>query len=411
MEVVYRRCGGIDVHKESISVCVLLVEEGGTKKEVRRFGTMTRDLQALSLWLEQLGVTHVAMESTGVYWKPVWNLLEGQFELLLVNAQHIKQVPGRKTDIRDCEWIADLLQHGLLRGSYVPKQEQRDLRDLTRYRVRLTEDKARLANRIQKVLEDANVKLASVATDVLGASGRAMLQAIAAGVDEPEKLAQMARKGLRKKLPQLRLALQGHIREHHRFLLRQLLDELRFTEDKISELEQRIQHCMGPYHRAITLWTSMPGIRLTTAWSMVAEIGTNPEQFPQGSNLASWAGMCPGNNESAGKRKSGRTRKGNRWLRRTLNQAAWAAARTKNTYFAARFHRLAAKRGSKRAIVAIGHKILVLAHYLLQHDCPYRELGANYYQRLRVPSLSQTLVRRLQHLGFQVTLTPTQHVG
>jgi transposase len=260
-------------------------------------------------------------------------------------------------------------------------------------------------------LEDANVKLASVATDVLGASGRAMLQAIAAGVDEPEKLAQMARKGLRKKLPQLRLALQGHIREHHRFLLRQLLDELRFTEDKISELEQRIQHCMGPYHRAITLWTSMPGIRLTTAWSMVAEIGTNPEQFPQGSNLASWAGMCPGNNESAGKRKSGRTRKGNRWLRRTLNQAAWAAARTKNTYFAARFHRLAAKRGSKRAIVAIGHKILVLAHYLLQHDCPYRELGANYYQRLRVPSLSQTLVRRLQHLGFQVTLTPTQHVG
>jgi transposase len=411
MEVVYRRCGGIDVHKESISVCVLLVEERGTKKEVRRFGTMTRDLQALSLWLEQLGVTHVAMESTGVYWKPVWNLLEGQFELLLVNAQHIKQVPGRKTDIRDCEWIADLLQHGLLRGSYVPKQEQRDLRDLTRYRVRLTEDKARLANRIQKVLEDANVKLASVATDVLGASGRAMLQAIAAGVDEPEKLAQMARKGLRKKLPQLRLALQGHIREHHRFLLRQLLDELRFTEDKISELEQRIQHCMGPYHRAITLWTSMPGIRLTTAWSMVAEIGTNPEQFPQGSNLASWAGMCPGNNESAGKRKSGRTRKGNRWLRRTLNQAAWAAARTKNTYFAARFHRLAAKRGSKRAIVAIGHKILVLAHYLLQHDCPYRELGANYYQRLRVPSLSQTLVRRLQHLGFQVTLTPTQHVG
>jgi transposase len=411
MEVVYRRCGGIDVHKESISVCVLLVEERGTKKEVRRFGTMTRDLQALSLWLEQLGVTHVAMESTGVYWKPVWNLLEGQFELLLVNAQHIKQVPGRKTDIRDCEWIADLLQHGLLRGSYVPKQEQRDLRDLTRYRVRLTEDKARLANRIQKVLEDANVKLASVATDVLGASGRAMLQAIAAGVDEPEKLAQTARKGLRKKLPQLRLALQGHIREHHRFLLRQLLDELRFTEDKISELEQRIQHCMGPYHRAITLWTSMPGIRLTTAWSMVAEIGTNPEQFPQGSNLASWAGMCPGNNESAGKRKSGRTRKGNRWLRRTLNQAAWAAARTKNTYFAARFHRLAAKRGSKRAIVAIGHKILVLAHYLLQHDCPYRELGANYYQRLRVPSLSQTLVRRLQHLGFQVTLTPTQHVG
>ena len=411
MEVVYRRCSGVDVHKESISVCVLLMEEEGVKKQVRRFGTMTRDLLELILWLRQLGVTHVAMESTGVYWKPVWNLLEGQFELLLVNAQHIKQVPGRKTDIRDCEWIADLLQHGLLRGSYVPKQEQRDLRDLTRYRVRLNEDKTRLANRIQKMLEDANIKLASVATDVLGASGRTMLQAIAAGEDDPEKLAQMARKGLRKKLPQLRLALQGRIRDHHRFLLRQLLEELRFTEEKINELDERIQQCMLPHHHAISLWTSMPGIRTTTAWSLVAEIGTNPEQFPQGSNLASWAGMCPGNNESAGRRKSGKTRRGNRWLRRALNQAAWAAARTKNTYLAARFHRLAARRGSKRAIVAIGHKILVLAHYMLQHNTPFRELGAEYYQRLRTPSLSQSLVRRLQRLGFQVTLTPTQQVG
>jgi transposase len=411
MEVVYRRCSGIDVHKESISVCVLLMEDEGVKKQIRRFGTMTRDLLELSLWLQQLGVTHVAMESTGVYWKPVWNLLEGQFELLLVNAQHIKQVPGRKTDIRDCEWIADLLQHGLLRRSYVPKQEQRDLRDLTRYRVRLNEDKVRLANRIQKTLEDANIKLASVATDVLGASGRTMLQAIATGEDDPEKLAQMARKGLRKKLPQLRLALQGRIRDHHRFLLRQLLEELRFIEEKINELDQRIQQCMLPHHHAISLWTSMPGVRMTTAWSLVAEIGTNPEQFPLGSNLASWAGMCPGNNESAGRRKSGKTRRGNRWLRRALNQAAWAAARTKNTYLAARFHRLAARRGSKRAIVAIGHKILVLAHYMLQHNTPFRELGAEYYQRLRTPSLSQSLVRRLQRLGFQVTLTPTPQVG
>ena len=410
MEVVYRRCSGIDVHKASISVCVLLMEEQGPKRQMRRFGTMTRDLLELSEWLQQLGVTHVALESTGVYWKPVWNVLEGQFELLLVNAQHIKQVPGRKTDTRDCEWIADLLQHGLLRGSYVPKQEQRDLRDLTRYRVRLSEDKVRLANRIQKVLEDANVKLACVATDVLGASGRAMLQAIADGEDDPQRLAQMARKGLRKKLPQLQLALQGRIRDHHRFLLRQLLEELTFMEEKINKLEQRIQECMCPYQHVITLWTSIPGIREVTAWSLVAEVGTNPEQFPQGSNLASWAGMCPGNNESAGKRKSGKTRKGNRWLRRTLNQAAWAAARTKNTYFAARFHRLAAKRGSKRAIVAIGHKILVLAHYLLQHNCPFRELGADYYQRLRAPSLSQSLVRRLQRLGYQVTLAPAQHV-
>jgi transposase len=271
MEVVYRRCrcSGVDVHKESISVCVLLMEDEGVKKQIRRFGTMTRDLLELRLWLQQLGVTHVAMESTGVYWKPVWNLLEDQFELLLVNAQHIKQVPGRKTDIRDCEWIADLLQHGLLCGSYVPKQEQRDLRDLTRYRVRFNEDKVRLANRIQKTLEDANIELASVATDVLGASGRTMLQAIAAGEDDPEKLAQMARKGLRKKLPQLRLALQGRIRDHHRFLLGQLLEELRFTEDKINELDQRIQQGMLPHHHAISLWTAMPGIRITTAWSLV----------------------------------------------------------------------------------------------------------------------------------------------
>ena len=269
MEVVYRRCSGIDVHKESISVCVLLMEEERAKKQIRRFGTMTRDLLELSLWLQQLGVTHVAMESTGVYWKPVWNLLEGQFELLLVNAQHIKQVPGRKTDIGDCEWIADLLQHGLLRGSYVPKQEQRDLRDLTRYRVRLNEDKVRLANRIQKMLEDANIKLASVATDVLGASGRAMLQAIATGEDDPEKLAQMARKGLRKKLPQLRLALQGRIRDHHRFLLRQLLEELRFTEEEINELDQHIHQCMLPHHHAISLWTSMSGKRCTRR-SMIA---------------------------------------------------------------------------------------------------------------------------------------------
>jgi transposase len=410
MEVIYRRCSGLDVHKESISACVLLMEEIGSRKQIRRFGTMTRDLLELSQWLRQMGVTHVAMESTGVYWKPVWNLLEGQFELLLVNAQHIKQVPGRKTDIRDCEWIADLFQHGLLRGSYVPQREQRELRDLTRYRVRLCEDKVRLANRIQKVLEDANVKLASVATDVLGVSGRAILRAIAAGEDDAQKLAQMARKGLRKKLPQLQLALEGRIRDHHRFLLRQFFEELTSTEEKISQLEQRIQACMRPYQHVITLWTSMPGIRETTAWSLVAEIGTNPEQFSQGSNLASWAGMCPGNNESAGKRKRGKTRKGNRWLRRALNQAAWAAARTKNTYFAARFHRLAAKRGSRRAIVAIGHKMLALAHYLLQHNCLFRELGADYYQRLRAPSLCHSLVRRLQRLGYQVTLAPAPQV-
>lgn len=406
MEVMYARCCGLDVHKESISACALLVEAGQREKQMRRFGTTTSDILQLADWLRHLGVTHVAMESTGVYWKPVWNLLEGSFQLLLINAQHIKQVPGRKTDTKDAEWIADLLQHGLLRGSFVPDQQQRDLRDLTRYRARLSDDCGRVAARVEKVLEDANIKLAAVASDVLGASGRAMLHAMIGGEQDPERLADLAKLRLRAKLPELRAALLGRVREHHRFLLQQLLDELEFLEKKLAALDQRIAEQMRPFAAAVTLWKTIPGISYVTAWSLVAEIGTRTGQFPDGQHLASWAGMCPGNNESAGKRHSGKTRKGNRWLRRILNQAAWAVSRTKNNYLAARYRRLVARRGKKRAIVAIGHKLLVIAHHMLKHGCAYQDLGSDYFDRLRADSLLRSLVCRIERLGHRVVLHP-----
>jgi transposase len=406
MEVVYARCCGLDVHKGSISACVLVVEGGKREKQMRRVGTTTAEILELGDWLRQLRVTHVAMESTGVYWKPVWNLLEGSFELLLVNAQHIKQVPGRKTDTKDAEWITDLLQHGLLRSSFVPDQGQRDLRDLTRYRARLSDDCGRVAARVEKVLEDANIKLAAVASDVLGASGRAMLRAMIAGEQDPERLADLAKLRLRQKLPQLRTALAGRVRDHHRFLLQQLLDELEFVEGKLAEVEKRISEQMRPFEKAVTLWKTIPGISDVTAWSLVAEIGVRTEQFASAQHLASWAGMCPGNHESAGKRYSGTTRKGNRWLRRTLNQAAWAVSRCKDSYLAARYRRLVTRRGKKRAIVAIGHKLLVIAYTLLARDCPYRELGSDYFDRLRADGLLHSLVRRIECLGHHVVLQP-----
>ncbi len=407
MDVIYRRCCGLDVHKDRVSACVLVAEATGRRrKELRRFGTMTRDLLELLDWLLAMRVTHVAMESTGVYWKPVWNILEGHVEVLLANAQHIKVVPGRKTDTQDCEWIADLLQQGLLRGSFVPPEPIRDLRDLTRYRAILSQETTDVANRIQKVLEDANVKLGSVASDVLGVSGRAMLEAIVEGEHDPTRLAQMARQRLRKKIPELRVALEGRVRDHHRFLLKQLLDHLKFLEEKIAEVERQIERCMVPFEKAVTLWITIPGVDVVTAWSLVAETGARMEQFPSAQHLASWAGLCPGNNESAGKRKSGKTRKGSLWLRRALSQAAWAAAHTKATYLAARYRRLAARRGAKRAIIAIAHNILVIAYWLLHTDRPYQDLGADYFDRINAEGLKRYLVKRLERMGHQVVLMP-----
>jgi transposase len=404
MEVIHSRCCGLDIHKESISACVLIKETGKREKHVARFGTMTADLLDLGDWLRNWGVKRVAMESTGVYWKPIWNILEGEFDLELINAQHIKQVPGRKTDTKDCEWIAELVQHGLVRASFVPAQPQRDLRELTRYRAMLCEDKVRVAKLMQKVLEDANVKLASVASDILGVSGRAMLEALIRGQQDPEQLAELAKHRLREKLPELQRALAGRVREHHRFLLRQLLDELYFLESKIGEVEQRLEKQMSSFQQAMTLWRTIPGVSEVTAWSLVAEVGVDLSKFERVEKLTAWAGVCPGNHESGGRRLSGKSRKGNRWLRRVLTQAAWAAVRNKNSYLGARFRRLASRCGRKRALLAMAHKILVMAFWMLKTGCEFRDLGADYFDRLTSVDLTRSLVRRLERLGYKVGL-------
>jgi transposase len=332
MDTLYPRCAGIDVHKNNVVVCLRCVDRSAKViDEVRTFATMTRDLLALSDWLASHGVSHVAMESTGVYWKPVFNILAGRVEVILVNAEHIKQVPGRKTDVKDCQWIAQLLQHGLLKASFVPAEPIRELRDLTRQRTQLIQERSAAANRIQKVLEDANVKLASVATDVLGASGRDMLQALIDGETDPAELADLARRRLREKIPQLQLALEGRVTDHHRFLLRMHLDHVAHLEELIGRLSARIEEKMAPFARAQERLETIPGVSQRVAETVAAEIGVDMKQFPSAGHLASWAGMCSGNNESAGKRRSGRTTKGDRWLKRILVQAAWAASHTKGT--------------------------------------------------------------------------------
>jgi transposase len=407
MEVVYPCCCGLDVHKASITACVLWADRGRARREKRRFGTFTRDLLELGDWLRACGVTHVAMEATGVYWKPVWNVLDGDVtEVLLINAQHIKAVPGRKTDQKDAEWIAELLQHGLLRGSFVPPQPTRELRDLTRYRVSLTQECNRIANRIQKVLEDANLKLASVATDALGASGRAMLRAIIAGETNVDVLADLAKGLLRNKIPALREALAGRVTEHHRFMLRELLDDLDHAESKMTTVEQEIERRLRPFQTEVDRLCTIPGVDRVTAWGLLSEIGFNMNQFPSAAHLASWAGMCPGNDESAGKRLSGKTRKGSAFLRRHLCQAGWAVSTKKNCYLSALFRRIARHRGTKRATMAVGHAILVIAFHLLKRQTTYVELGPDYFDRRNSDAVRRSLVKRLQNLGHTVTLAP-----
>lgn len=410
MDTVYACCAGLDVHKETVVATVRRrLDNGKVLQVTRTYGTMTTQLLELGDWLEAEGVTHLAMESTGVYWKPIWNLLEDRFEILLVNAQHIKHVPGRKTDVKDSEWIAQLLQCGLLRGSFVPTTPQRELRELTRQRRQLTHSKAAVANRIQKVLEDANIKLGSVATDVLGVSGRDMLRALVAGETDPHQLAELARRKLRAKIPALRLALQGRVTEHHRFLLGLLLDELTHLEALIERLTARITEVLpSPFAAAIERLATIPGIDVRAAENLLAEIGVDMEVFPTAGHLASWAGMCSGQRESAGKRQSGRTRKGNQWLRATLVQVAWAASRTKRTYLSSHYRRLAGRRGRKRALVAVGHTILVMIYHLLKEGTTYAELGVDYFDRLDTERLTRTLVRRLERLGHEVVLKPKE---
>src|SRR5215471_18413888 len=370
MQVVHEVCCGLDVHKKSVTACVLWAVN--RRRQTREFGTFTKELLELADWLRECGVTHVALESTGVYWKPVWNLLEGQFEVLLVNAQHIKAVPGRKTDQKDSEWIADLLQHGLLRASFVPPTPTRELRDLTRYRASLAQEINRIANRIQKVLEDGNIKLASVATNTLGASGRLMLEAIVKGEQDSQRLAEMAQGKLRNKIPELERALEGRVSSHHRFLLRELLDHFYFVESKMRRIEQEVEERLGPFQSEVTRLCTIPGVDRVTAWGLLAEIGLNMNQFSDAQHLASWAGLCPGSHESAGKRKSGKIRKGSLWLRRCLCQAAWAVSMQNDNYLSALFRRLAARRGAKRATIAVAHNLLVIAYYILRDQTCYQ---------------------------------------
>jgi transposase len=369
---------------------------------------MTADLLALSDWLLAHGVTHVALESTGEYWKPVFNILENEFAVLLVNAQHVKAVPGRKTDVKDAEWLAELLRHGLLKASFVPPLGQRELRELTRYRSTFVKERATLVNRVHKVLESANIKLASVATDVTGVSGRAMLQALLEGNATPEVMAELAKGRMREKRAQLAKALEGCVKPHHRFVLTELLCQIDSLDETIGRFDEQIVAYCRPFEEAVILLDTIPGVARETAEIIVAEIGTDMSRFPSADHLAAWAGVAPGNNESAGKRRSGQTTKGNHALGVALNHAANAASHTKDTYLAAQYHRLATRRGKKKAIVALEHSILIMAYHIIQRKEPYHELGGDYFDKRRPEATAQRLVKRLEHLGFQVSLQQMQ---
>lgn len=407
MEILYPRCAGLDVHKESVSVCVLTPgPQAEPDKQIEQFGTTTGELRRLRDWLGAQGVTHAAMESTGVYWKPVFNILESGCQLILVNARHIKQVPGRKTDKADCAWIASLLRHGLLEASFVPEPEVRQLRDLCRMRSTLVRECVQVGNRLRKVLEDANIKLDSVASDALGVSGREMILALMQGRDDPAELANLARGRLRTKLPELEQALEGQVTAHHRFLLRELMRQLSFLEGQVARFEEQIERQMPPFEWAARLLRTMPGVDRTAACALIAEIGTDMSRFASSRHLASWAGLCPGNNESAGKRRSGKSHRGNRWIKGDMTQIAWAATRTKNTYSQAQYRKLAGHRGKKRALVAVANSLLQAAWYMLSHRQEYQDLGAEYLQRLNQKQIERSLIRRLEQLGHKVILEP-----
>jgi transposase len=405
MNIIHDICCGIDVHAKTVVVC--LIKRG--KKQIRTYSTMTDDLLALSEWLVSEGCKHVAIESTGVYWKPVFNILEGSLEVVLVNARHVKAVPGRKTDVRDCEWLADLLRHGLLRASFIPPLPTRELRELTRHRYTLVSDQTAVTNRIIKLAESANIKLAQVASNALGVSGRAMLRALSRGEQDTTKMAEMARGALREKQGQLRRALKGNLTRSQRFVLKELLDQLEQLEAAVArvseEIREQIEVNSDPFVKeAVRLLQTIPGVGEQVAEVIVSEIGTDMTRFPSDKHLSSWAGMCPGNNESAGKRKSGKTTKGSNYLRAALTQAGWAASHTKNTYLAAQHKKLARRIGKKKSLVAVGHSILVIAYYILKNQASYHELGGDYFDRQNVDLQRARLIRKLESLGLKVTV-------
>jgi transposase len=407
LETLIRRCAGLDVHKASVVACVRVIDDNGELLSfTQSFGTTTGDLLKLNDWLMSYAVTLVGMESTGVYWKPVYTLLETEFECWLLNAQHLHNVPGRKTDVADAAWIAQLVAHGLVRPSFVPPKEIRELREVTRYRKSVIQDRSREAQRLHKTLESAGIKLANVATDILGVSGRDMLQGLIAGTHDPDVLAELARGRLRKKLPELRKALSGWFSPTHRVLVGELLAHLEYLDESIERLSNDITTMIAPFVPAIDLLDTVPGVNRRTAEVLLAEIGPDMTRFPSPGNLASWAGLCPGNNESAGKRFSGKTRKGSKWLRAALIESAQAAARTKGTYLASQYARIKGRHGHNKAIVAVAHSILVIAYHILQRREPYNELGGDYFvERQQKDAYQRRLVKQLERMGYAVSLT------
>lgn len=407
MDMVVERCCGLDVHKDTVVACVRTPGKGGKRtQETRTFGTMTVDLLALRDWLVAMGVTLVGMESTGVYWKCVFYLLEDAAECWVLNARHLRNVPGRKTDVADAEWICQLVEHGLVRPSFVPPKEIRELRDLTRYRKAQIDERGREAQRLDKVLQDAGVKLSSVASDILGKSGRDMLEALVAGTKDPDILAELARGRLRSKIPTLRLALEGRFNAHHALIVGQILAKLDFLDEAIATLSGEIDRVIAPFGAEVELLDTIPGVDRRIAECLVAEIGVDMGRFETSARLASWAGMCPGNHESGGKRKSGKTRKGSKWLAANLAQAAESAGRSKGTYLGAQFTRLRGRIGHAKARKAVEHSILVAAFHVLNDHVPYEDLGADWFQRRRPEAHARRLAHQIEALGYHVTLAP-----
>jgi transposase len=404
VEVVHPRCAGLDVHQKTVVACARVVEGRTFRQEVKTFATTTAGLLQLSDWLSSQGCTHVVMESTGIYWKPVWYVLEGAFELLLANAGHVRNVPGRKTDVNDAMWLADLLAHGLIQGSFVPPTPIQEARDLTRTRTQLTREIAQHTQRIQKTLEQANIKLTEVLTHVLGATGRAILEALIAGQTDPDGLVQLRRGKLKASPDELRDALDGRVRDHHRFLLRLHLDQIDALEKAVQNIERRLEVVLAPFRSQLDLLMTIPGVSRATAFILLAEIGADMSHFPSSAHLVSWAGLCPRSDQSAGKHRSTRLRPGDTWLKTALVQSAWAASRKKESYLRAQYYRLKARRGGKKAVIAVAASMLTAAYYILLRDVPYQDLGPTFPDRQHKEATARRLIARLRHLGLEVEI-------
>jgi transposase len=404
MEVLHPRCAGLDVHKDSVVACIRIASDGAVRQEVRTFGTMTRPLEELAAWLRAEGCTHAAMEATGVYWKPVWHALEEEFELVLANAAHIKNVPGRKTDVNDATWIADLLAHGLIRGSFVPEASIQELRALTRTRKQFVREKVGHVQRIQKTLEDANIKIASVVSDIMGVSGRAIVEALIAGETNPDKLVDRASGRLKASRATLVESLRGRVTANHRLVLKLHFNQVKAIEEVIATIDKEVDTLIEPFRAAAKRLTTMPGISDVSAEAVVSEIGVDMSRFPTPGHLISWAGLCPRNDESAGKRRSTRVRKGAPWLKTMLVQAAWAATRVKKSYLSAQFFRIKSRRGSRKAIIAVAASMLTAIYFMLRDGVEYKDLGHDYFDRMNKAKTAERLVRRLNDLGYQVEL-------